>query len=205
MHRNPENTTPKQPLRKKIGCKHPRLRIPWKQHRWISQTFAVRDGARQAFWAMISRKQNWIRSFEIERRPSRRSPSFLFWGGGLFGTRGSANLSWSLTGEMDVAIVFLILCCLNLRVVEGRSLGRWSNLTSIFFKWVFQPPTSKWASQLYLICYHSWWSRQVWRAGGRTILLHAWTRGGIDQGLRPLGQKESVVLLPWVSRRIHVW
>jgi len=119
----------------------------------------------------------------------------------LFGTRGSANLSWSLTGEMDVAIVFLILCCLNLRVVEGRSLGRWSNLTSIFFKWVFQPPTTKWASQLYLICYHSWWSRQVWRAGGRTILLHAWTRGGIDQGLRPLGQKESVVLLPLVTHR----
>ena len=82
MNRNPENTTPKQPLRKKIGCKHPRLRIPWKQHRWISQTFAVRDGARQAFWAMISRKQNWIRSFEIERRRSRRSPSFFFLRGG---------------------------------------------------------------------------------------------------------------------------
>ena len=91
MHRNPENTTPKQPLRKKIGCKHPRLRIPWKQHRWISQTFAVRDGARQAFWAMISRKQNWIRSFEIERRPSRRSPSFLFWGGGIVWNPGKCQ------------------------------------------------------------------------------------------------------------------
>ena len=54
----------------------------------------------------------------------KKSLVFFLGGGGLFGTRGSANLSWSLTGEMDVAIVFLILCCLNLRVVEGRSLGR---------------------------------------------------------------------------------
>ena len=77
-----------------------------------------------------------------------------------------------------------------------RSLGKWSNLTSIFFRWVVQPPTSNTIS-------HVWMANHIWNRDAYDPIpagdgiLATWGAPCQPNSLQPCNGDESIWLNRW--------